>query len=183
MFLFPAAQIGNLEEMCIRDSCASLSARRAGRRNYFRAYFRQGFRNIAAACIRPADSLWRHSGGAIAMIFLNFLIGLGTGVLSGFGIGGGSLLILYLTSFAGVNQYVAGGINLLYFIFCAPAALVSHTKNKLIEKNAVIFCTIAGVFTSVGASYLASAIDVSPVSYTHLDVYKRQGLGFALNAN
>ena len=95
------------------------------------------------------------------MIFLNFLIGLGTGVLSGFGIGGGSLLILYLTSFAGVNQYVAGGINLLYFIFCAPAALVSHTKNKLIEKNAVIFCTIAGVFTSVGASYLASAIDVS----------------------
>lgn len=95
------------------------------------------------------------------MMVLNFLIGLGTGILSGFGIGGGSLLILYLTSFAGVNQYVAGGINLLYFVFCAPAALLSHIKNRLIEKKAVIVCTIAGVLTSVGAAFVAAAIDVS----------------------
>ena len=64
-------------------------------------------------------------------MLLHFLIGLLTGVLSGFGIGGGSLLILYMTSFTEVNQYAAGGINLLYFLFCAPAALVSHIKNKL----------------------------------------------------
>ena len=95
------------------------------------------------------------------MWILNFLIGLGTGVLSGFGIGGGSLLILYLTSFTQTNQYAAGGINLLYFVFCAPAALVSHIKNKLVEKKAAIVCTIAGVLTSVGAAFLAAAIDVS----------------------
>ena len=35
--------------------------------------------------------------------------GLLTGVLSGFGIGGGSLLLLYLTLFAGFGQYAAGG--------------------------------------------------------------------------
>lgn len=93
-------------------------------------------------------------------MILHFLIGLGTGILSGFGIGGGSLLILYLTSFAGVNQYIAGGINLLYFVFCAPAALVSHIKNRLIEKKATIICTIAGVLTSIGASVLASMIQV-----------------------
>ena len=57
--------------------------------------------------------------------------GLLTGILSGFGIGGGSLLLLYLTLFAGVDQYQAGGINLLYFIACAPAALYSHIKNGL----------------------------------------------------
>lgn len=94
------------------------------------------------------------------MMILNFLIGLGTGILSGFGIGGGSLLILYLTSFAGVNQYIAGGINLLYFVFCAPAALISHIKNRLIEKKAAVVCTIAGVLTSIGASILASMIHV-----------------------
>lgn len=93
-------------------------------------------------------------------MILNFLIGLGTGILSGFGIGGGSLLILYLTSFAGVNQYIAGGINLLYFVFCAPAALISHIKNRLIEKKAAVVCTIAGVLTSIGASILASMIHV-----------------------
>ena len=63
--------------------------------------------------------------------------GLLTGILSGFGIGGGSLLLLYLTLFAGVDQYQAGGINLLYFIACAPAALYSHIKNGLVQKDAV----------------------------------------------
>ncbi len=95
------------------------------------------------------------------MMILNFLIGLGTGILSGFGIGGGSLLILYLTSFAGVNQYRAGGVNLLYFIFCAPAALISHIKNHLIEKKAALICTLAGVLTAVGSSFLAAMMDVS----------------------
>lgn len=91
---------------------------------------------------------------------LNFAIGLGTGILSGFGIGGGSLLILYLTAFAGINQYQAGGINLLYFIFCAPAALVSHVKNKLIDKKAALVCTLAGVATSIAAAIVVAGIDV-----------------------
>ena len=54
--------------------------------------------------------------------------GLLTGILSGFGIGGGSLLLLYLTLFAGVDQYQAGGINLLYFIACAPPRCIRISK-------------------------------------------------------
>lgn len=92
---------------------------------------------------------------------MSFGIGLATGVLSGFGIGGGSLLILYLTGFAGVNQYTAGGINLLYFLFCAPAALVSHIRQKRIDKPTVLPCVIAGVISSVIASFIAASIDVS----------------------
>ncbi len=91
---------------------------------------------------------------------LEFLVGLLTGILSGFGIGGGSLLILYLTSAAGVNQYTAGGINLLYFLFCAPAALLSHIKNRLIDTRTVIWCTAAGVATSLLAAWIAGMIEV-----------------------
>nr|WP_305147396.1 sulfite exporter TauE/SafE family protein [Butyricicoccus faecihominis] len=83
-----------------------------------------------------------------------------TGVLSGFGIGGGSLLLLYLTLFAGVSQYRAGGINLLYFVACAPAALVSHIKNKLVEWQAVKWGVIAGVPASILAAFGAAMIDV-----------------------
>lgn len=89
---------------------------------------------------------------------LSFLVGLLTGVVSGFGIGGGSLLILYLTGVAGVEQYVAGGINLLYFLCCAPTALISHIRNRLVEKKAVIFCSAAGVVTSLLAAWVASVI-------------------------
>lgn len=89
-----------------------------------------------------------------------FAVGLATGVLSGFGVGGGSLLMLYLTMFVGVQQYAAGGVNLLYFIACAPAALWSHVKNGLIERPAVVWCTLAGIPTSIAAAFFAARMDV-----------------------
>ena len=57
------------------------------------------------------------------------LVGVATGVLSGFGVGGGTLLLLYLTAFAGVEQHLAQGINLVYFLPAAAAALPAHFKN------------------------------------------------------
>lgn len=90
-----------------------------------------------------------------------FLAGLLTGVLSGCGIGGGSLLVLWLTLFEGMPQFTAGGINLLYFLACAPAALVSHVKNHLIDREAVRFCVPAGALTSLIAAFLASETDTS----------------------
>ena len=93
-------------------------------------------------------------------MFWELMVGLLTGILSGFGVGGGSLLMLYLTMFAGVLQYAAGGINLLYFIACAPAALWSHVKNGLVERPAVLWCTLAGLPVSVAAAFLASWINV-----------------------
>ena len=86
-------------------------------------------------------------------------VGLLTGILSGFGIGGGSLLLLYLTLFEGAGQYQAGGINLLYFLSCAPAALISHRKNGLIEREAFKCCVPAGVVTSVLSALLAARVD------------------------
>lgn len=93
------------------------------------------------------------------MTVIAVFAGLLTGILSGFGIGGGSLLLLYLTLFAGVSQYEAGGVNLLYFIACAPAALIAHIKNHLVRGNAVRWCVAAGVPTSIAASLLAAHMD------------------------
>ncbi len=90
-----------------------------------------------------------------------FLIGVATGIISGFGIGGGSLLVLYLTAFAGVSQYTAGGINLLYFIGCAPAALIGHIRNRTIHWKAALWCALAGVTVAVPVSLLAANLDVN----------------------
>lgn len=92
---------------------------------------------------------------------LPILAGLVTGILSGFGIGGGSLLMLYLTLVEHLPQTAAAGVNLLYFICCAPAALISHIKNRLVEQRAVVWCTLAGLPTTAAASLLAGATDVS----------------------
>ena len=89
------------------------------------------------------------------MNWLALAIGTLTGIISGFGIGGGSLLVLYLTAFAGVAQYTAGGINLLYFIGCAPAALIGHIRQRMIEWRAVLWCGLVGASVAVPAALLS----------------------------
>ena len=108
------------------------------------------------------------------MKILEFLVGLVTGIISGFGIGGGSLLILYLTAVAGVNQYTAGGVNLLYFIGCAPCALISHIKNKRIVWQAVLFCSLD--WTILAASGTIGALFGTPVAAAFLGARMEVGL-------
>lgn len=86
------------------------------------------------------------------------IVGVLTGILSGFGIGGGTLLMLYLTIIADIPQQTASATNLLYFIACAPLALISHIKNKLIDKKAFIFCVLSGVPMCIFASFIADKI-------------------------
>ncbi len=92
-------------------------------------------------------------------LFWAFLAGTLTGVLSGLGVGGGSLLILCLTSFFSFSQQAAQGINLLYFLPTASAATVLHLKNGLVEKKLVLPAILAGLITAVPASLLATMLD------------------------
>ena len=89
------------------------------------------------------------------------MVGAATGVISGFGIGGGSLLVLYLTMLAGIEQRVAGGINLLYFCACAPTALVGHIRNRLVDWKTALWVSASGCAASFVASQIAHATDVT----------------------
>ncbi len=68
---------------------------------------------------------------------LPLLAGTATGILSGFGVGGGTLLLIYMTTFAGVPQNLAQGVNLLYFLPAAATALPAHIKNGYIDGKTV----------------------------------------------
>ena len=88
------------------------------------------------------------------------LAGAATGVLSGFGVGGGSLLLIYMTSFAGVPQTLAPGVNLLSFLPAAATALPAHLKNGYVEKKALLPAIAAGLVCSALAAWAATALDV-----------------------
>lgn len=62
------------------------------------------------------------------------LAGVGCGVLSAWGIGGGTLLLLVMTLAFGVDQAAAQGINLLYFLPTAAMGLIWHRQNGLLDK-------------------------------------------------
>lgn len=88
------------------------------------------------------------------------LAGTATGILSGFGIGGGTLLLIWLTAFAGMEQTLAQGINLLYFLPAAATALPSHIKNGYIQWRAALPAAAAGLLSTAAAAWAATALDV-----------------------
>lgn len=89
------------------------------------------------------------------------IIGLLTGILSGFGIGGGTILMIYLTAFAAFPQKIAQSINLLYFIPTAAAALILHSKHHQLKWNAVLPAALCGCATAAGFSFLAIGMNLT----------------------
>ena len=87
--------------------------------------------------------------------------GAAAGVLSGFGVGGGTLLLLWLTLVQGMDQFRAGGINLLYFASCALPALWGHVRRGLVERQAALWAILTGLPACVGAALLAAQLDVT----------------------
>ena len=76
---------------------------------------------------------------------MEILIGFATGVLASMGLGGGFILVVWLTAFCSVPQQTAQGINLLFFLPIALIALIMHIKNGLIDKQLVKKCIIGGI--------------------------------------
>lgn len=91
---------------------------------------------------------------------VSLLAGTATGILSGFGIGGGTLLLIYMTTFAGVPQNLAQGVNLLYFLPAAATALPAHIKNGYIDGKTVWPAALAGLAGTAMAAWLATGLDV-----------------------
>lgn len=89
------------------------------------------------------------------------LAGFFTGILSAWGIGGGTLLLLVMSLFLGVDQITAQGINLLYFLPTAAMALVQHRKNGLLDAPVLGGAIPWGLPAAALGALLATAADVA----------------------
>ena len=87
-----------------------------------------------------------------------------TGIFASMGLGGGMVLIVYLTVFAGFSQLVAQGINLVFFIPIAIISLVLHTKNKLVEWKKAVPAVLGGTAAVIISAWLANRIEQSLLS-------------------
>lgn len=91
---------------------------------------------------------------------LPFLCGLGASVISAWGVGGGTLLLLVMTLFLGVDQRTAQGINLLFFLPTAASALVCHARAGHLDRPTLVNAVPAAVLAALLAAWLATAVDV-----------------------
>ena len=93
------------------------------------------------------------------MIYI--IIGVVSGISTGVGIGGGTLLIIILTTLLGINQKVAQSCNLIFFIPTAITSILINIKNKNINILESIPLIISGIIFSIIGSKIAINIDTN----------------------
>lgn len=93
--------------------------------------------------------------------YLAFPVAALLGFLAGLGVGGGSLLMLWLTSVVNMDYGVAKTVNLLFFLPTALIATVFHKKQGSIKIRKILPAIICACIAAAAFSYIGKHIDTS----------------------
>lgn len=88
---------------------------------------------------------------------VEIIIGVVSGMVAALGMGGGTILILLLGIFTGLEQHIIQGSNLIFFIPTSIVAIIMNIKNKTINyKNAatIIISGIIGAIVGCKISFM-----------------------------
>ncbi len=90
-------------------------------------------------------------------------LGVGTvlGFLSGLGVGGGSLLILWLTLVVGWEQADARSLNLLFFLPTAIISCLFRWKQGSVDIKTILPAVASGCAAVVLGNWLGSVLDTA----------------------
>ena len=88
------------------------------------------------------------------------LIGAFSGIFSGIGMGGGTILIFLLNIFAGLEQHIAQATNLIYFIPTAISAIIVNYRDKNIDTKLARTISIFGIIGAVIGAIISINTDV-----------------------
>ena len=88
------------------------------------------------------------------------LMGLVSGIVSGTGMGGGTILIFLLTFIMGIEQHIAQATNLIFFIPTSIVAIIVNLKNKNIDMPLAIIISVFGILGAIIGANISINIDV-----------------------
>lgn len=88
------------------------------------------------------------------------IIGCVLGFLSGLGVGGGSLLMLWLTLVVNMEHSVARSINLLFFIPSAVIASFFRWKQGALDIKKILPAIIAGCISAACFALISRQINI-----------------------
>ena len=86
------------------------------------------------------------------------LAGLFSGIIGAMGLGGGAVLIIYLSLFTDMPQLKAQGVNLLFFIPTAVAAVTVYGIKKQIKWKIVLKVALWGLLGAAVGIYFADLL-------------------------
>ena len=86
------------------------------------------------------------------------IVGIILGFLSGLGIGGGSLLIIWLTSVLGWNISAARTTNLLFFLPAAVIACFIRYREGVLQEKGILLSILSGCIAAILGTILSYRI-------------------------
>lgn len=90
-----------------------------------------------------------------------WLIGAGAAFLGSLGLGGGSLLLLWLTLLEGMPQLAAQGVNLAFFLAASGVSVAVYVCQKLVVWRAFLLAAAAGIPGVLLGWWLSGLIDAN----------------------
>ena len=91
---------------------------------------------------------------------VEIFIGLISGVVSGTGMWGGTILIFLLSYVMQIEQHVAQAANLVFFIPTSIVAIIVNLKNKNIDLKLGMIISIFGILGAIIGANISIHIDV-----------------------
>lgn len=91
-------------------------------------------------------------------VVLDIMVAIAAATLAGMGVGGGGLLVLYLTLIKNTEQFTAQEINLLFFLCAASASMILHWKKRTFLPSVVLLFGLSGTLSSLVGYYTASTL-------------------------
>lgn len=91
--------------------------------------------------------------------YLVFPVAVILGFLAGLGVGGGSLLMLWLTSVIHMDYALAKTVNLLFFLPTALIATLFHKKQGSVNLRKILPAIICACIAAAVFSYVGKHID------------------------
>ena len=92
-------------------------------------------------------------------MLMTLFLGTLLGFLSGLGIGGGSLLMLWLTLVLDMQQTAARTVNLLFFLPSAAVACCYRKKQGTLDVKKMLPAIAGGCIGALLGTWLGSALD------------------------
>ena len=80
---------------------------------------------------------------------IQVFIGIIAGIISGIGMGGGTVLIYLLTTLTGLEQHIAQAVNLIFFIHTSISAIIVNIKNKKINFKLGLIISLCGIIGAI----------------------------------
>lgn len=90
------------------------------------------------------------------MLTCHMLISFVIAALSGMGVGGGGLFVIYLAFLTDIPQLTAQGMNLLFFLFSSGASMLVHLRARTIYGTVILLMAITGVIGALLGSWLSA---------------------------